>query len=584
MQKLPVGISDFKLLREADYYFVDKSLFIKEIIDDGEGKIILIPRPRRFGKTLTLSMLRYFFEKPDVKIDAKLDAKPNTKPNTKSDAKSDIKKLFSGLLIEKEEIFKTHICKYPVIYLTFKDIKSLAFENALESIKRLIAKEFRRHSYLLKSDGLDAFEKEDFNNIASSKANISLFETSLKDLSHYIYKHHNQKPIILIDEYDTPIHTAYIENYYDEIIAFFRSFLGAGLKDNPNIFKGVLTGILRVAKESIFSGMNNLGVYSILREEYSEFFGFTEKEVVQICWDYDIKDKIEEIKKWYDGYIFGKNVIYNPWSIINFIYSKDKEYRPYWANTASNEIIKKLVINSPNKVKEEIYDLLKNIPVTKRIEENIVFSELIKNEANLYSFLLFCGYLKAFDKKHIQRKSYYNLLIPNIEVKQIFEDVIFHWIEESYESYKLRDMLKALLSGDVEIFEEILGDFILETLSYFDTGRKNVEKVYQAFILGLLVNLSPYYEVNSEKESGYGRYDISIIPKDKTKKAIIMELKTIRKNETKDEALESALNQIEERKYETEILKRGINDIDKLAVVFDGKRVWVRQIRKNRKG
>ena len=554
MKKLPIGISDFKEIRIQNYYFVDKSLFIKEIIEEN-AEVILLPRPRRFGKTLNLSILKYFFEK--------------------SHHKQKIKSLFQGLKIEKEDIFQTHCCMYPVIYLTFKDVKHIHFKDAINAILLLISDEFKRHKYLLESKALDRIEKEKFNNIMLSKATISVFENSLKDLSTYLSKHYNQKALLLIDEYDTPIHTAYYENYYNEIIAFFRSFLGAGLKDNPNIFKGVLTGILRVAKESIFSGLNNLAVYSIVRSEYSDKFGFTENEVNGILKNNDIEEKLEIIKKWYNGYTFGNNIIYNPWSILNFAASADKEPRSYWANTASNEIIKDAISQSPQIVKAEFQDLLQDRPIIKRLNENIVFADLIKDDITLYSFLLFSGYLNAFSKKNVDEEQHYNLQIPNKEVKQIFKHVIIKWINEPYGSYKLQMMLNALLENETETFEEILNDFVIETLSYFDTQKKDVERVYQAFILGLLVNLSPHYEINSNKESGFGRYDISIIPNDRKKNAIIMELKKIGLNETKDTALANALKQIEEKKYETEIIKRGFKDIIKLAVTFDGKRVWV---------
>jgi hypothetical protein len=502
-------------------------------------------------------MLRYFFEKTE---------------NKQSE-----KKLFSNLLIEKEEVFKKHSGGHPVIFLTFKDVKALNFEQSLSAIKLLIAKEYRRHKYLLKSDALNNFEKENFNKIASANSDISILGTSLLELSHHLCKHHKQKPIILIDEYDTPIHTAYEENYYKEIISFFRTFLGAGLKDNKYIFKGVLTGILRVAKESIFSDMNNLGVYSILNNKFSDKFGMTEPEVIRLLNHYNIDKKITTIQKWYDGYIFGETSVYNPWSIINYASNINEGAKAYWVNTSSNHIIKKLITKSPQTVKQEIYNLLKNIPVTKRIEENIAFEDINKSETSVYSFLLFCGYLKAFDKQKIEGKNYYKLLIPNAEVKQVFEDVIISWLQDAYESYKLNAMLKALTTADIETFEQILNDFIIETFSYFDTAKKNVEKVYQAFLLGLLVNLTPDYEINSDRESGYGRYDISVIPKNTDKQAIIIELKTINKKQTAKQALEDALLQIEKKQYAKEIEKRGIKNILKLGVVFDGKEVFVKE-------
>ena len=559
MRKLPIGTSDFRELREYDKYFVDKSMLIAEVIDD-EAKIVLLPRPRRFGKTLNLTMLRWFFEITENKEERRT--------------------LFSGLNIEKEKVFEDHFAKYPVIYLTFKDIKSLNYKDASYKIKDTIAGEFLRHDYLLQSDSLKDSEQKEFNDIIYKKAEMSLYETALVKLGKYLHTYYKQKVVILIDEYDTPVHAAFAYGYYDECISFFKGFLGAGLKDNPDIFKGVKTGILRIAKESIFSGLNNLGVYTLLSNRFSDKFGLTQIEVDQLLKDSSNEDQAKDIEKWYDGYIFGQNTVYNPWSIINYLANIEDGFKPYWANTASNEILRELFKESPDSIKEEFSELLKNKPLTKKLDDNIVLRDLQKDQTLIYSFLLFSGYLKAFDaKRNEEDELYHKLLIPNTEVRLIFKDIISKWINESFESRELQIMLKALVTGDIKLFEKILSKFVLETLSYFDTEKKNVEKVYQAFILGMLVNLSGKYEVESEKESGYGRYDISIIPKDKSKKAIIMELKTIDEfeNETKEMALESAVKQINERQYETAILKRGIKDILKLGVVFDGKRVWAKE-------
>ena len=559
MKKLPIGTSDFKELREYDKYFVDKSMLIKEVIDD-EAKIVLLPRPRRFGKTLNLTMLRWFFEL--------------------TEDKEKRKKLFSRLFIEKETVFEKHLANYPVIFLTFKDIKENSFDEAFLSIKDLISEEFTRHAYLRDSEFLNDFQKNEFELIMKRQADNFVYRRALKTLSGYLYKYHNKKVVVLIDEYDTPIHASFYYGYYDDCISFFRAFLGAGLKDNPDIFKGVITGILRVAKESIFSGLNNLGVYTLLNNKFANKFGLTQMEVDKLLKDFSREDEMEGIRDWYDGYIFGKTKVYNPWSIINYIANIEDGFKPYWANTASNEILRELFKESPDSIKEEFSDLLKDEPLTKKLDDNIVLRDLKKDQTLIYSFLLFSGYLKAFDaKRNEEDELYHKLLIPNTEVRLIFKDIISKWINESFESRDLQIMLKALVTGDIKLFEKILSKFVLETLSYFDTEKKNVEKVYQAFILGMLVNLSGKYEVEFEKESGYGRYDISIIPKDKTKKAIIMELKTIDEfeNETKEMALESAVKQINERQYETAILKRGINDILKMGVVFDGKRVWAKE-------
>ena len=555
MKKLPIGESDFRNIRTEGYYYVDKSLFIKEVIEDS-ALVMLLPRPRRFGKTLNLSMLRYFFEK--------------------TDKQEDTKGWFHELAIEQDEVFHPHCGTYPVIFLTFKDVKDLHFEDTLQSIKRTIAMEFKRHAYLLESDALDDLEKHWYQEVMALRAEDVFYRTSLKDLSVYLYTYYHQKPVILIDEYDTPIHTGFIENYYKEVVAFFRSFLGAGLKDNPFLFKGVLTGILRIAKESIFSDLNNLSVYSLLRSEYCDKFGFTEDEVHTLLSDYHLKHFLKEVHAWYNGYMFGETVMYNPWSILNFAASKDYLFQTYWANTSSNQMIKDVIARSPASVKTDFQDLLQDNPIKTSVDENIVFTELTTNERTVYSFLLFSGYLKTIEKEDVDQIPYYTLLIPNREVKQIFTNVIMTWLNESFENRKLQLMLRALLDNDIPMFEEILGNFVIETLSYFDTQKQDVERVYQAFMLGLLLNLSPAYEVHSNKESGFGRYDMSVIPKDTTKRAIIMELKKIGMNETKDTALDNALKQIEEKHYETDIRKRGIKDISKFAVTFDGKRVWVR--------
>jgi hypothetical protein len=504
-------------------------------------------------------MLRYFFEKTEKEQETKL--------------------LFKGLAIEQTSEFEAHCNKYPVIFLTFKEIKDITFENAISSLYQIISKEYSRHKYLLKSTTLDEIEIQRFQRILENKAEPVEYRTSLKELSFLLCRHFNKKTIILIDEYDTPIHSAYINGYYNEMTSFMRAFLGDGLKDNSFLHKGVITGILRVAKESIFSDLNNLGVYTLLSTRYSDKFGFTEKEVKGFIDYFQIDDHFEKIKHWYNGYLFSGHQIYNPWSILNYASSHQDGFKAYWANTSSNEMLRNMLKDSTTGIKTELQDLLKGIPVVKRIDENIVMRDIINDDITIYSFLLFSGYLKAFDKAIVEDRALYKLLIPNSEIQIIFEDIILKWFAESFSSEQLQKMLKALTSGEVKIFEMILNDFVLQTLSYFDTQRQNVERVYQAFILGLLVNLSANYEINSEKESGYGRYDIAILPKDNSKIAILMELKKIDElnEETKDEALESALQQIEEKKYDTDLINRGYNKIIKMAVTFDGKRVWVKE-------
>lgn len=562
MKKLPIGYSDFETVISEDFTYVDKSLLINDVINDG-AQVLLLPRPRRFGKTLNLSMLRYFFER--------FEGQPGHAH------------LFKGLAIERHAEFESHCARYPVIFLTFKDVKDATFAEAFRSMQRLLADEFNRHRDLLASDALNEQEKAQFQAVISLQADPVFYRTALKDLSEFLFRAYRRKCVILIDEYDTPIHTGFFEGYYDEVVAFFRVFLGGGLKDNACLFKGVLTGILRVARESIFSGLNNLAVYSLLNHHFSTHFGLTEADVQELLTTYHIGDDMPQVRTWYNGYVFGTTTIYNPWSIVNYVHNHEDGYRPYWANTSSNAILKNLIMRSPERVRTEFHDLLQDIPVTKSLDENIVFSDLTTHADVVYSFLVFSGYLKAIKHEESAEEPCYYLRIPNTEVKQIFRQVILRWINESYENQKLQQLLRALTELRIDEFEEILNDFVLSTLSYYDTRatsereKGDVERVYQAFMLGLLLNLAPAYEVHSNKESGFGRYDISIIPKDTNKRAIIMELKKIGLRETKDTALENALRQIEEKRYDTEIRTRGISAIAKLAVTFDGKRVWVRE-------
>ena len=557
MKILSAGTSDFKQLISDGCCYIDKTIIIKDIINDF-NRVILLPRPRRFGKTLNMTTLKYFFE------------------NTSK--KEENRTLFSGLAIEKEPEFEKYFGKYTVVFLSFKDIKEPNWEVAISALNLIIGNLFSKFDYLSKN--LSSNELQIFNQLSSGNAEYSILCNSLNFLINKISEYNNnEKVILLIDEYDTPIHAALSRGYYTEMIDFMRSFLGTTLKDNNNLQKAVLTGIMRVAKESIFSGINNIGVYTLLSEKFASYFGFTENEVEEIVKMYNLNEHLDGIRDWYNGYLFGKEIIYNPWSIINYVNLYFDGFKPYWINTASHELIKDLIINGPENVKQEFELLLKNIPIRKAINENITFTELKTNQNSLYSFLVFSGYLKATEKEQINDEFYYNLLIPNTEVKLSFRQIFMNWFQESYDNDKIRYLLKSVTTGDVKTFEKLLSYFIVNTLSYFDTAGKNVEKVYQAFILGLLVNLSNEYEVSSNRESGFGRYDVCILPKEITKKAIIMELKTIDEfdEETKDSSLENALKQIEEKQYETQVCRRGYTDILKLGVVFDGKRCWIKE-------
>ncbi|PRX16917.1 PD-(D/E)XK nuclease superfamily protein [Orenia metallireducens] len=555
MKKLPIGISDFKELIENGHYFVDKSLFIKDIIDE-DAKVILLPRPRRFGKTLNISMLKYFFEK-------------SNKNNSY---------LFDSLKIK--ELGRSYLDrqgKSPVIFLTFKGVKNTIWEDCLENIKDIISMEYERHAYLLEGNLLSNKERIIYQNIVNLSATKVHYQKALSKLTLYLERYHGDKAIVLIDEYDQPIQSGYMNGYYEEIINFMRGFLESGLKDNTSLEKGVLTGILRVAKESIFSGLNNLLVSTLLDTKYDNYFGLLETEVEEIFNDYNLNYKLEEIKEWYNGYYFGDKTLYNPWSIINCIYYQG-ELKPYWINTSGNEIIKDLIINGDSEIKSDIELLIKDQSIEKKIDENIVFGDIDKKSSSLWSFLLLSGYLRASDSERRGARLYCNLEIPNQEVKYIYEEIVLDWFEENITSQKLKLMLEALTNGDIEVFSSVFREFVLNSMSSFDIGGNEPEKVYHAFVLGLLLNLRDSYQVKSNRESGYGRYDVMIIPDKKDKLGIIMEFKKVNeyKKESLEEAVEDALKQIKEKRYKQELLAQGIDNVLEIGIAFSGKEVAVK--------
>jgi hypothetical protein len=556
-KKLPIGISDFKEIIERKYYYVDKSLFIKDVLDVG-AKAILIPRPRRFGKTLNISMLKYFFEK----------------------TKYDNSVLFKDLSIWKEDNeYREQQGKYPVVFLTFKDVSNNNWELCYENLKQVIANEYKRHDYLLKSDVIDEIQKNIYTNIMAFNATQSDYESSLKNLSKYLYDYHEKNVIILIDEYDTPIQQGFLNEYYDEIIGFMRILLSGALKDNSFLEKGILTGILRVAKESIFSGLNNFKVYSIFKDEFSTYFGLLEEDVSKALEYYGIEYEIEDVKSWYNGYIFGESVIYNPWSIMNFIEDNKYGLIPHWINTSSNSLVKKLITTGGYRFKGDIEKLIKGETVEKLIDENIVFGDLQNNVEAVWSFLLFTGYLKVISKRIEADEYLCELKIPNIEVKYFYEKAIMEWFRNSPTSEKMQDMLEGLMQGDIQTFEYYFKQFVINTMSYFDPTGEEPERVYQGFVLGLLVNLSDNYLVKSNRESGFGRYDVALIPRDVRSglKGIIFEFKKANPviDESIEEALKNAKEQIEKKRYEVELLDAGVSqkDIVKIAVAFKGKDV-----------
>ena len=556
-KRIPIGISNFEKLITNNYYFVDKSLFIKEVFVN-TSEVTLIPRPRRFGKTLNLSMLQYFFENRYDKKEKKY--------------------LFDNLNISKEKDVMEHQGKYPVIYITFKEVKKLDWSNCYSHLKEVVSQEYRRHKYLLKSNLLDLEEKNIFQEIIAEKDDIKKYENALKNLSFYRSRYYKKKVIILIDEYDTPIHAGYIYKYYEQVISFMRGFLGAGLKDNINLNFSVITGILRVAKESIFSGLNNLEVATILQKQFSDKFGFLENETQALLKEYKLEGQSAEVESWYNGYNFGGNTIYNPWSILNFVKRKG-EFSTYWINTSSNDIIRDIIETGNNYFKKNLEEFINGKTIEKHIDENIVFQNVKTNLDTLWSFLLFSGYLKYTNKKLIGDDLFCDLEIPNSEIRSCYKRIILQWIECGLDIGHYQSMLKSLTEGDIAEFRSFFTHVAVDSLSFFDISGKEPESFFHAFVLGMLVSLGETHQIKSNRESGYGRYDVMVIPRDKNKLGIIIEFKKVDKtrNETLEIAAKNALKQIEEKKYEQELLSIGIKDILKLAIIFEGKKVLIKE-------
>ncbi|GEQ20920.1 hypothetical protein CBU02nite_14260 [Clostridium butyricum] len=552
---IQVGTSDFKELIEENHFFVDKSLLIKEFVKNG-AKVILTPRPRRFGKTLNMSMIKHFFD---------------------IENKEENKNLFKGLKIENEKEIMKMQGRYPVIFLSFKDQKHFNFNNLEESISILISHLFRDYEYLLDSEKLSELDKKELKRYMAKEASVIEYSGGLNVLMKFMYKHYNEKIIVLIDEYDVPLQEAFIRGYYEEALVLVRNILTAGLKDNVYLEKALVTGILRVAKESIFSGLNNLEVNTILGLNFNDKFGFEEEEVKDLLQHYDLECKMDEVKNWYNGYMFGGKVIYNPWSVLNYIKNNEQGFMPYWINSSGNELIKRLLSRGTKETKECLEELIKGNTITKIVDDHIVMKDVDEDEENIWSFLTMSGYLKPIKQELIRGKIKCDLKIPNEEVHIFYENLIEKWFKESLTSQNYNTMLKALITKDIETFDEIFTEFIMRNMSYFDVSGKEPEKVYHAFVLGMIVSLNNEYEVKSNKESGYGRYDVMLIPRDASNLGIIIEFKRIKETNSKTikTGIEEALKQIEENKYEAELIDRGVGDILKLAIVFKGKKVKI---------
>jgi len=523
MKKLPIGISDYKKLIENDYYYVDKTLFIKEFWEES-GEVILIPRPRRFGKTLNLSMLRYFFEHT----------------NTGNSH------LFTHTAIWQDLPARKLQGQFPVIFLTFKDVKEDNWESCYEKIKKVIANEFERHFHNFEQT-LAPYKLEQYVSLLNTTAKEVDYGVSLLFLTQLLHDHYKKKVIVLIDEYDAPIHEAYMYGYYSNATRFFRSLFASVFKDNSYLERGVMTDILRAAKEGIFSGLNNLDVYSITHTKFQDKFGFTQNEVKQLLNDQNLPSKLSEIQEWYNGYLFGETTIYNPWSLN--MYAKERGILlSYWANTSDNQLIKKLLIYTTEDVKKDLEALLNGQTIETEIHEAVIFPGIEQNPIALWSLLLFTGYLTYIKKEIIRSELICVLTIPNLEIKILYEKLIRNIIEDTFSASNAKILLTALITGNTEVFSELLQEFISSSMSVFDLPKNEQEKSYHLFILGLLVYLMDTYDVKSNRESGFGRYDIMLIPKDPNKLGIVMEFKKAKDDETIEQAAHKALEQIKQKK------------------------------------
>ena len=555
MYGIGIGESDFKILRIKKDYYIDKTKYIKDIIDN-RSKVLLITRPRRFGKTLNMSMLRYYFDC----------------------TKKDSKELFKGLkIMEQEEKYTSKLGYYPCIYLTLKDAGLQSYELMIMQLRTLLMDIYYENRYLLEEAEMAPGERNTFNKILLAEANEIEIINGIKMLSKIMSTYYNKPVMLFLDEYDVPLQNAYVEGYYEEGIKFFKTFYGVTFKDNPYLEKTILTGVSRVAKESIFSGANNFDVYTVLNDEFSDDFGITEEEMDKVIKDFEIQDKKEEIKKWYDGYKIGNTEgIYNPWSILNYL--KNKELIPYWVNTSSNDLIKLILKNSAT-VKEKIEQLLRDEEIEVPINLETVIVGIEKNEENIWGLLLGTGYLKVTEIVDLAH-GIYKVKIPNYEIKFLFQNIIREWFNDKVIGNNLNTILKDLVTLNLEEFEKKFQVLVRQMFSFMDVGENTAENFYHAFVLGMLVGLKDSYYVKSNRESGFGRYDIMLEPKDKNENSFVMEFKVYKeeKEKTIEDTIENAKKQIEERKYAEDLEERGYTKITKMVFAFKGKEVKMQVI------
>lgn len=548
----PVGITSYKEVTEECYY-VDKTLLIKNIIDD-HSKVFLFTRPRRFGKTLMMDMVRTFFEKSDRNTSQYFEDKK---------------------IWQAGELYQKYQGKYPVIFLSFKDAHQTNWNEMYKSLCFTIKEEFSRYIELLSSEALTEYDKKFFESIMSGTAESTEYQFALGKLSSMLATHHKSKVIIIIDEYDTPIQQGYLHDYYDCVVGFMRNLFSAALKDNENLEFGILTGILRIAKESLFSGLNNLVVNTILDEKYSEYFGFTPQEVQKMAVYYGKSEKIQEIRSWYDGYLFGKQEIYNPWSVMNY-FTNDCKPKAFWSRTSGNEIIGQMIRNSNEQIYENLTLLLQEKEVQAIVDTDIIYPEIDENSDAIYSFLLVSGYLRVIEViSEINDLPICSLALPNREIKSVFQKEIMDQNHRLFTGTILKNFELSLRTGDTELFTNTLQSYLMQSASCFDTAQENF---YHGTVFGMMTIMSDKYYISSNREVGDGRLDIQLEPKDKAQRGYIIEFKAGKElaKEQLEQLAEKAIAQIHEKAYMEDMRHREIKEIGLFGIGFCGKHVAVK--------
>ena len=560
LKKISIGVEDFKELIDKDGYFVDKTLMITKLIES-QAKVTLFTRPRRFGKTLNQFMIRRFFEDE----------------RTKKGEKVDNAYLFEGLKIAEcgEEILK-HQQQYPVIFLTLKSAKQPTYALAYMELKKRISEEYKRHRYILQGEILTADEKARFEAISAIMDDDSLYTDALGFLSMCLAKYHEKNTIILIDEYDVPLENAYFRGFYDEMIDFIRSLFESALKTNPYLEKSVITGCLRISKESIFTGLNNLETDSVLHTRFGDSFGFTQEEVEGLLAYYDLSEQLEEVKKWYDGYLFNDFEIYNPWSILKYVNDRKDHVTefalPYWSNTSSNSIVREMVGEADEMAKADLETLMAGGTIEKQVHEDITYGDIHQTQDNLWNFLFFTGYLKKVGERTVGNNLWLEMKIPNIEIATIYENSISYWFEQRMKQTDRSPLVRALETGDCEAAEDFINRQLADTISYYDYA----ETFYHGFMAGLLVNIGGY-RVKSNRESGNGRPDIVMTESKFRGRAMILELKISDTIQGMEKKCEEALTQMKEQKYESSLEDDGYQPILKYAICFFKKGCMVKK-------